>query len=64
MNFKNTRAKDYDHLELYDTFGHIVDSENRFKKHKLDVSGLSSGAYYIVFIKSKRSIKVLKFAID
>ncbi|WP_178986122.1 fibronectin type III [Winogradskyella helgolandensis] len=63
LNFKNVRAQDYDHVELYDTFGHIMDSENRFKKHKLDVSGLNSGDYYIVFKKSKRSIKVLKFAI-
>ncbi|MBU2927967.1 heparin lyase I family protein [Winogradskyella psychrotolerans] len=63
LNFKNVRANDYDHIDLYDTFGHIVAIENRLKKFKLDISGLNSGDYYLVFKKSKRSIKVLKFTI-
>lgn len=63
INFKTTKPKDYDAIEFYDGLGNIVALENRIKRFKLDISGLNSGEYYIVFKKSEQRVKVLKISI-
>jgi len=64
VTFKNAKADDYDAITLYTSEGKTISIKNRLKKYKLDVSDLNSGLYYIAFIKSKRTVKVLKCLVD
>ncbi|WP_299118813.1 heparin lyase I family protein [uncultured Winogradskyella sp.] len=60
VNFKSSRADDYDSIELYDGTGKKVSTKKILKKYKLDLSALSAGNYYLVFTKNKRTVKILK----
>ena len=64
VTFKNAKAADYDSIVLYNSNGETIPTKNRLKRYRLDVSGLSSGLYYIAFIKSKRTVKVLKCLVE
>ncbi|MFD1016779.1 heparin lyase I family protein [Winogradskyella rapida] len=60
VTFKNARADDYDSVLLFNAKGETIPIKNRLKKYKLNVAGLSSGLYYITFLKAQRPVKVLK----
>lgn len=60
VKIKNLKPKDFDSIVLYDTTGKAIILNKRLKKNKIDISGLQSGLYYIVFKKNKRAKKVLK----
>ncbi|WP_179352935.1 T9SS type A sorting domain-containing protein [Winogradskyella vidalii] len=60
VTFKNAKADDYDAIILYNSSGETIPTDNQLKRYRLDVSDLSTGLYYIAFIKSKRTVKVLK----
>ncbi|MGJ8548944.1 heparin lyase I family protein [Winogradskyella wichelsiae] len=64
VTFKNVEADDYDSIILYNSEGKIISAKNRLKKHKLDVSDLKPGLYYIVFMKLQRTVKVLKCLVN
>ncbi|WP_400077402.1 heparin lyase I family protein [Winogradskyella sp. R77965] len=64
INFKNSRADDYDEVQLYNSSGKKISSKNIIKKYKIQVSELSNDSYYIVFSKSKRAVKVLKCLVE
>ena len=64
VNFKNSKADDYNNIQLYDTTGEAISTKKILKKYKLDVSELSNGNYYIVFTKNKRPVKVLKCLVE
>lgn len=60
VTLKNVGAIDYDSILLYDALGKQIPINKRLNKLKLDVSGLNSGLYYVVFTKTRRPVKVLK----
>lgn len=62
--FKNAKNIDYDEIRLFDNFGREIPTINRLKKNTLNISDLSSGIYYLVFSKSKSTIKVLKCLVE
>jgi hypothetical protein len=64
VNFKTMKPNDYNSIQLFDNSGKQVSTEKILKKHKLDVSELSVGEYYIAFLKSKRPLKILKFLVE
>ena len=63
VTLKNARNINYDSILLYDTLSKQIPITKRLKKLKLDVSGLNSGLYYVVFTKTNRPVKVLKFMV-
>ena len=64
VNLKSIKPNDYDNLKIYDFDGQELSKLDKTSKNKLNVSELKTGDYFIVFEKSKRAIKVIKFKIN
>lgn len=64
ITFQNATSDNYDIVEFYDNVGRKINLNQSLHQHKLNVSQVSKGLYFVVFKKDTVTLKVIKFVIN